>query len=560
MKHPVLTRMIAVMLALLCGVMLLAGLGIGRKTAREWKNAQANVQRLSERTQEYRAVLDALSARGFAGENGDAVSAGEQAHESASARHRAALAAYTATRGGVQAGMAAMDQAESMMQMGKQAYEEGRRQFDEQAAAFEEGYRQFQEGKEKLALGMELMGEAETALSAAEVQLASLRGMSELMDSGEEDARLGLSVAAYDQMLSAYDAAFGLLDRLEQRGGLSEEELSMIVSLIGEQTGQDVGDLQLPALTPEMLEQIRQSIQSVSGMTPEELRAKIQQERDALASREGEEPLSEEEYEAVRAAYLANRAAILQALAAAEEQVASLSAQVAEAKAQMVQAQAQMAEMDEYMEQAKAAIEQGRAALDQAGVQLAQGEAQMQSGRAQLYEQQRKLEEERLRLEGEKAALESGAAVLRRLDANAKALQELQDQENSLRLMLLGWDSVKLRVSEGEKLLPAAVAAGESLLDEAREQYHGRSLTALLMLIAAVFGLATIPAAFEKTKSRLWLFLPAFLCMALAAAAEVLCERLGRGSSYSALAAAGFALVLLLIGLPREKKYKAPTA
>ena len=544
MKHPVLTRMIAVMLALLCGVMLLAGLGIGRKTAREWKNAQANVQRLSERTQEYRAVLDALSARGFAGENGDAVSAGEQAHESASARHRAALAAYTATRGGVQAGMAAMDQAESMMQMGKQAYEEGRRQFDEQAAAFEEGYRQFQEGKEKLALGMELMGEAETALSAAEVQLASLRGMSELMDSGEEDARLGLSVAAYDQMLSAYDAAFGLLDRLEQRGGLSE----------------DVGDLQLPALTPEMLEQIRQSIQSVSGMTPEELRAKIQQERDALASREGEEPLSEEEYEAVRAAYLANRAAILQALAAAEEQVASLSAQVAEAKAQMVQAQAQMAEMDEYMEQAKAAIEQGRAALDQAGVQLAQGEAQMQSGRAQLYEQQRKLEEERLRLEGEKAALESGAAVLRRLDANAKALQELQDQENSLRLMLLGWDSVKLRVSEGEKLLPAAVAAGESLLDEAREQYHGRSLTALLMLIAAVFGLATIPAAFEKTKSRLWLFLPAFLCMALAAAAEVLCERLGRGSSYSALAAAGFALVLLLIGLPREKKYKAPTA
>ena len=68
MKHPVLTRMIAVMLALLCGVMLLAGLGIGRKTAREWKNAQANV---------YRAVLDALSARGFAGENGDAVSAGE---------------------------------------------------------------------------------------------------------------------------------------------------------------------------------------------------------------------------------------------------------------------------------------------------------------------------------------------------------------------------------------------------------------------------------------------------------------------------------------------------
>ena len=361
-------------------------------------------------------------------------------------------------------------------------------------------------------------------------------------------------------MLSAYDAAFGLLDRLEQRGGLSEEELSMIVSLIGEQTGQDVGDLQLPALTPEMLEQIRQSIQSVSGMTPEELRAKIQQERDALASREGEEPLSEEEFEAVRAAYLANRAAILQALAAAEEQVASLSAQVAEAKAQMVQAQEQMAEMDEYMEQAKAAIEQGRAALDQAGVQLAQGEAQMQSGRAQLYEQQRKLEEERLRLEGEKAALESGAAVLRRLDANAKALQELQDQENSLRLMLLGWDSVKLRVSEGEELLPAAVAAGESLLDEAREQYHGRSLTALLMLIAAVFGLATIPAAFEKTKRRLWLFLPAFLCMALAVAAELLCERLGRGSSYSALAAAGFAFVLLLIGLPREKKWKAPTA
>lgn len=560
MKHPVLTRMIAVMLALLCGVMLIAGLGIGAKTAREWKNAQADVRRLTDRTQEYRAVLEALSSRGFAGESGDAVSAGEQAHESASAKHRAALAAYTATRGGVQAGMAAMDEAEGMLLMGKQAYEEGRRQFEEQAAAFEDGYRQFQEGKKQLALGMELMTEAETALAAAQAQLASLKALGDLLDSGDEDARLEVSVAAYDQMLAAYDEAFGLLDRLEQRGGLSEEELSMIIKLIGEKTGQEISDLQIPALTPEMLEQLRGSIQTATGMTPEELRAKLQSERDALASREAEEPLTEEEFEAIRAVYAANREAIVQALSAAQVQVDSLSAQVAEARGQMEEAQAQMAEMDEYMEQAKAAIEQGRAALDQAGVQLAQGEAQMQSGRAQLNEQQKKLEEERLRLEGEKAGLESGAAVLRRLDTNARELQELKDRENSLRLMLLGWNSVKLRFSEGEELLTAAVAAGETMFRDAQDQYHGRSLTALLMLIASVCGLAAIPAAFEKLKNRIWLVLPALSCMGLAIAAEVLCERLGRGSSYSALAAAIFALLLILVALPSEKKFKAPTA
>ena len=74
------------------------------------------------------------------------------------------------------------------------------------------------------------------------------------------------------------------------------------------------------------------------------------------------------------------------------------------------------------------------------------------------------------------------------------------------------------------------------------------------MLAGALCGLIGIPAAFEQIRSRVLLLASVLLCVACAAGAEYLFVTMGRGSSYSALAAASFGLLQLLISLPRARK------
>ena len=73
------------------------------------------------------------------------------------------------------------------------------------------------------------------------------------------------------------------------------------------------------------------------------------------------------------------------------------------------------------------------------------------------------------------------------------------------------------------------------------------------MILGALAGFIGIPAAFEKTKSRFWLIAPVLLCFGCAVGAEIQCRMLGRGDSYSALAAAVFAAIQLALVIPKEK-------
>ena len=67
-------------------------------------------------------------------------------------------------------------------------------------------------------------------------------------------------------------------------------------------------------------------------------------------------------------------------------------------------------------------------------------------------------------------------------------------------------------------------------------------------------GKLSVPAAFELVKSRFFLIAPVLLCMVCAAGTEALNMALGLGQQYAALFTAIFALVQLLIVLPKAKK------
>ena len=61
MKHPALTRIFSLILAVLCLTMLGAGFGLIRNAVRTRASEQAGYQRLSDRVEEYRELYDALS-------------------------------------------------------------------------------------------------------------------------------------------------------------------------------------------------------------------------------------------------------------------------------------------------------------------------------------------------------------------------------------------------------------------------------------------------------------------------------------------------------------------
>ena len=99
-----------------------------------------------------------------------------------------------------------------------------------------------------------------------------------------------------------------------------------------------------------------------------------------------------------------------------------------------------------------------------------------------------------------------------------------------------------------------AVLALLSVLVMWKAQLYRRLAACILMLVGGVAGILSIPAAFEKLRGRFVLIAPPVLCLLCAAGAETVFELMGRGSSYSAIFAGIFALVFLIIVIPKEKK------
>ncbi len=559
LKHPALTRLFAVVLAILCLVMLLAGLGNAYGAVRQQKKDQAELERLQSRIDEYCQVSADLEGTERYAKVDLRLQEQQESHDAFASRHRSDLAIYTATRSGLLSGAAALQEALAQLSSGKAQYWAGRAMFDEQAAAFEEGYAQFQEGKRQLEEAQKTLDLAASALGGLRSQVEQSKRLGEILESGDEDSRLDFTLAAYDELLSSLDTMTGLYAALEEQGGISPEQMEMLARMLAQQAGEDVDvdalldGIEWPGISGEDLADLERQVTGATGMTPEQIRQLIQEQRDSIRDSEGEAPISEEQFALLQAMYAQSRGLISQVTQAVEEQLAQYESQVAEAQAQLAEAQAQMAEMEAFMEQAKAAIEQGRAALDYAGWQLQQGEQALIDGQNQLEEKEAELAEQEKQLRREKGELDEEALALGELSAEAQAQKVLEGRETTLRLILMDRPEIRELVDEGEELIEAAQEYAERFSLETDRQAKGRLRASILMLVGALAGLIGIPAAFEKTKSRFWLIAPVLVCLGCALGAEAVCRELGRGDSYSALAVAIFAAIQLFLVLPGVK-------
>ena len=588
MKHPALTRVFAVVLAVLCLVMLLAGLLGLRSAGQEHRRSTDDLGRLRERARQYELALDALEGGTPFSESEARLKRHQAEHDKEASRHRSEMAVYTATQSGLRTGTAALDQADAAFAEGKRQYEAGLAEFEKQAAAFAEQYAQFQQSKQQLADFRALFDAAAQVLANAWGHAQNARNMTALLDSAEPDARRQLTLDAYDGALSAADQTAALLDTIRQLtptldaiAAMDSSSLEGLTALsqFGDLAGSDV---QMPEVDPAQLQQIKQiydetwpqvkslvaqldeqlpaldgAVQNATGKSLAELRSEAQARRDAIASGEQETPMSDEEFEQVRAAYSETRDEISAALDTGEELLGRIQGFLDQIGALFNAVQAQLSQADGMMEQGKAAIDQGRAALEEAGRQIAEGEKALYDSRAMIWWQMGQQRQKAAALQYEKERLEAEAGQLKALEEAVDARKALEQEERSLRLMLLKRDAVAERNEEGMELAEAASLTAQEQEEAAESMWKGRSLAYFLLIAGAVFGFAGLPAAFERTHSRFLLLSPVLLCLLCAAGCEALCLHLGRGSSYSALAAAIFAFIQLLVSAPRAKKPKA---
>lgn len=558
MKHPALTRIFSLVLAVLCLTMLLAGLGITNTAIRSRTADLADHQRLSDRIEEYRQIRASLEGCPSYEEFDRELQQLLARHEKEASQHRIDLAIFTATRGGVNAGEAALRQGEYAYWQGKSQYEAGLKLFEEQEAAFWEGYNQFQEGKRQLAEGRKTLELAETAMAGIHAQIARNRALAAILESDDENARQELTVAAYDSLLQSLDNATQLYGTLKSQGGISAEQMQMLAQMLAQESGTDAGEfldgVTWEGISAESMEELEARVRQTTGMSMEDIRARIQTQRDEAAAMDADSPISEEQFALLQAAYAQSKLWLDQVNAAMEEKLGEYDAQLAEIRTQLDEAQMQIDAMEPVLEEGRAAIEQGRAALDQAGAQLEMAGQTIWAARAQLEAKKAELKETEKKLREEKERLDREADELAEKSSRAEELKELERQETSVRVMLLERDAIRDRVDGGMDLLDAADEAAGCLLQQLKERFTGRILVAGLMVLGGAAGFAGIPAAFERKKSRLWLIAPVALCLGFAAAVEILCRLLGRGDSYSALGVAVFALIQLALVIPKKKK------
>ena len=558
MKHPALTRIFSLVLAVLCLTMLLAGIGVVRFAIKNKAAELADHQRLSDRIEEYREIRAGLDGKSSYAEISKKLQEQKEKHEEMASQHRMDLAIYTATQGGIQAGEEALLQAESAFREGKAQYEAGLAAFLEQEKAFWDGYNQFQEGKKQLQEGRKTLELAESALSGLRAELERSRALAAILESDDENARQELTVAAYDSLLASLDDAMEVYGTLKSQGGISPEQMQLLAQMLAEESGADVSELldnvTWEGISAESLEELETQVRETTGMSVEEIRATIQQQRDEAAQMDAESPISEEEFAALQAAYAQSRDLIAQVDGLMEEKLNEYETQLSETKIQLDEAQKQMDAMEPVLEQGKTAILQARAALELAGEQIRMGEASLADGRRQLEEQKAELAEKEKTLRKEKTELDRQAEEIAELSVQAETLKDLESREKSVRLMLLDRDGIRERTEQGMELLAAADDYAALLLRQIQERFGGRLWVGGLMALAAASGFAGIPAAFEKSKSRFWLIAPVLSCLLCAAGVEALCRYLGRGDSYSALGTGVFALIQLALVIPKKKK------
>ena len=185
---------------------------------------------------------------------------------------------------------------------------------------------------------------------------------------------------------------------------------------------------------------------------------------------------------------------------------------------------------------------------------LKKADHQMQEALEELWYQMGQLEKDQLKLEAEKLGLDKEAVLLSKDTLNADELKELKNNYTSARQLLLSVPEVKKTADETGELVAAAQSFLYSYETKTLKLYRGRFVVNVLSVIGGVMALVEILGAYELIKKRFFLIAPPLICLLCAAGAAAINSHLGLRQLYVAIVTAIFALVQLMIVLPKKKR------
>ncbi len=384
-------------------------------------------------------------------------------------------------------------------------------------------------------------------------------------EDNQEAMRLS-ALEAYDAALSTYQDALTVIETLQDReiptsiikemlkkeGITKPEELKALAEQAGlelteeqEQTFEDLLTQESIVLfTSVQIAELKAELEKAAGMPLDELMAKMQSERDAIAAGEGEYELNAEQFGTIRKAYTDNRESILGIANALEKELPALEAALVSGKSQITAAEKAL----KQVEDAKKTMDQGLSALNSAEGSLYQGELMLAQGEAQLEDARKKQYEKAEELETEKRSLDEKEKALLLLSEEAEARKKLEEKEKSLRQALLSREQIRQRSDAGEELLGASESWYSELAEQTAQNYRMWFIASILLILSGILALAVALTVLSAGIGTLIPVLISFLCTVCAAGALILLFRLGRGISYSGLLAgglAGFELILL---------------
>lgn len=512
MLHPALTRVMAIVLAILSLILLLVSVS-GFSEADELKAADIRShEKLVERIELYEQLRTELEGLTAYKEADARLEEREEAHESEASQHRTDVATHSATEGGYQSGADMLLEKRAELEAQKKSYDAGLREFNQKEAEF---------NQQKAAVSA--LSTLAAACSAAALQQSTTTPVADPgaapapptapnppmqpIDPLPPDPAAFEDDAVYQQALAVYEAA------VAQKPALDEAYNAALT-----QYNFDYANYEVAA-----------------AAYPEQKAA----------------------YDVALAEYQAY-AAKLAAWSALEQQAAAaLSAMGVPAPAGLaaVGASLQAAYDTAWpaIEDGEKLLKEGKQQLEAAGEQLEAGEWAIRGNLENIWWNMGELDKEADELGEERDQLKEQSA---QLNAEREVLEKQKEAENKLsstRILLMQNEPIAQAVDAGGDIIEVSRSYADDSKLEYERLYKGRRILYALAAAASVLSLLVLPAAFEKIKNRALLLLPAILSFAGALAAVLYCQQLGLDQFYAAMPVVIFAPLYLLAAFGKKK-------
>jgi len=607
-KHPVLVRVFAIVLAIMCVISGAAG-AVGFSDARKERDDGVSYgDKLDKRLENYQQLKEELDGSISYDEAMEELEKLQEQHDSDASQHRTDLATYSASRGGYKMGADALWEAKAQIEGAKQMIAQAKPMVEKMESA-------------KAAL-QGAIGQCDAAAGECSACIATINAVLDVIaqkpvgPKKPEAPQEPTKVPECEEPQEVENPGEAPVMPEKQEGQTDEEYQQLCEQAqkefdekksAYEKYLQDLADYKAYVdyrdnIKPKYDEEYEAYLQAEKEY-PEKLDA-YETELDEWVEKvnAAAAQVNSEEFKQQSEKAMADAAAALQTVAAMKDMMPSAAAfsadggtgaadpgagsdpaaQIEQLKRQLTLNRAKLLAMAGMLNTASSGLNQAvnemdsqfMSAIGQMGgssgidlpkglspseliayaeEQISKGEFEIQKNLENIWYELGELEKDKEELQEDKGQLDEEASKLGRMIVSTDELQELNKKFKSARAVLTNIGEVKTAVDAGESIEDASAGYIAQYRAETQTRFDTRCAICILAVAAGIMGLAVIPAAFEKTKKRVWLILPAVLCLLCAAAAETTCAAANLGQHYASIFTAVFAALYLLVALPKNK-------